>query len=354
MRVNQVYDIDNKTYLIRLNRNEEKDVLLLESGNRLHKTSFEWPKSVAPSGFTMKLRKHLKNKRLEKLTQLGVDRIVHLQFGTNEATYHVILELYDRGNIILCDYEWTILNVLRPHIEGEELRFAVREKYPLDRARPDTGPPSMDELRTILSKARPGDTLRTVLNPVLAYGPSVIDHVLFKYGLNNCKIGGELPEEEEGSGQKKKNRKKNKENSQSTKVFDMDSDFTSLINAVNDGEKMLRQALTATSKGYLLQKREVRPNPGSDGDKYYYTNVEYHPFLSEMNKNEPFKEFGTFTEAVDEFYSSMESQKIDLKSFQQEREALKKLSNVKTDHAKRLTDLSKAQVGDRKKGEKKI
>lgn len=55
MRVNQVYDIDNKTYVIRLQRSEEKSVLLLESGNRFHTTQFEWPKNVAPSGFTMKV-----------------------------------------------------------------------------------------------------------------------------------------------------------------------------------------------------------------------------------------------------------------------------------------------------------
>lgn len=55
MRVNQVYDIDNRCYLIRLQRSEEKVVLLMESGNRFHTTQFEWPKNVAPSGFTMKV-----------------------------------------------------------------------------------------------------------------------------------------------------------------------------------------------------------------------------------------------------------------------------------------------------------
>lgn len=55
MRVNQIYDIDHRTYLIRLQRSEEKCVLLLESGNRIHTTNFEWPKNVAPSSFSMKV-----------------------------------------------------------------------------------------------------------------------------------------------------------------------------------------------------------------------------------------------------------------------------------------------------------
>ena len=44
MRVNQVYDVDHKTYLIRLQKPEEKLVLLMESGARIHTTQFEWPK----------------------------------------------------------------------------------------------------------------------------------------------------------------------------------------------------------------------------------------------------------------------------------------------------------------------
>lgn len=56
LRVNQVYDIDNKTYLLRLQTAEKKLVLLVESGIRIHLTEFEWPKNPAPSGFTMKVQ----------------------------------------------------------------------------------------------------------------------------------------------------------------------------------------------------------------------------------------------------------------------------------------------------------
>jgi len=190
MRVNQVYDIDHKTYLIKLQRTEEKVMLLIESGCRIHTTAFEWPKNMAPSGFSMKMRKHLRNKRLEVLKQMGMDRIVDLQFGTGEAAYHVILELYDRGNIVLTDYELTILNVLRPHTEGDKIRFAVREKYPVDRVHQRVPPPTADQLCEILNKAKPGESLKKILNPHLEYGPAVIDHTLLKVGLpSGVKLG---------------------------------------------------------------------------------------------------------------------------------------------------------------------
>lgn len=112
------------------------------------------------------MRKHLKNKRLETCSQLGSDRVLDLQFGSGEAAYHIILELYDRGNVILTDYELTILYVLRPHTEGDRIKFAVREKYPTSRVRANNAP-TIDNIKEILLNAKEGDQLKKVLMPIL-------------------------------------------------------------------------------------------------------------------------------------------------------------------------------------------
>lgn len=143
-RVYQVYDVDGKTFLIRLKDSQhdedekeiKKIVLLIESGIRIHQSEYEWPKNTNVSGFTMKLRKHLRNKRIEYIKQVGIDRVVDIQFGINEAAYHIIVELYDRGNVIITDHEYTILNLLRVRkgSENDDVKFGVRDKYPLHRA----------------------------------------------------------------------------------------------------------------------------------------------------------------------------------------------------------------------------
>lgn len=325
MRVNQVYDIDNKTYLIRLQRSEEKCVLLIESGSRIHTTAFEWPKNMAPSGFSMKMRKHLKNKRLEVLRQLGMDRIVDMQFGTGEVAYHVILELYDRGNIILTDRELTILNVLRPHTEGDKIRFAVREKYPVDRAHERIPPPTEERLKEIFNSAKSGEPLKKILNVHLEYGPAVLDHVLLKVGFQkNIKLG---------------------------KGFDI-SQVNKIVEALQEAERLLDLALSKPSKGYIIQKREKRPQTeDSTESEDLLTNQEFHPMLFLQNEGQPYKEFPSFDTAVDEYFSSLESQKIDVKALQQEREAMKKLENVRRDHKERLVALEKTQNVDKQKAE---
>jgi len=54
------------------------------------------------------MRKHLRGRRLVSATQLGSDRIIDLQFGSDEAAFHVFLELYDR----VCSFKILLLILL--------------------------------------------------------------------------------------------------------------------------------------------------------------------------------------------------------------------------------------------------
>uniref|UniRef100_A0A673ZCU3 Ribosome quality control complex subunit NEMF n=1 Tax=Salmo trutta TaxID=8032 RepID=A0A673ZCU3_SALTR len=294
MRVNNVYDIDTKTYLIRLQKPDTKSILLVESGLRIHSTDFEWPKNMMPSGFAMKCRKHLKSRRLTQVKQLGVDRIVDIQFGSDEAAYHLIVELYDRGNIILADHEYTILNLLRFRTaEGEEdVKIAVRERYPVENARPP--------------------------EPLITYGATLIEHCLMEVGLPGfIKVDSQ---------------------------YDAARDAPKILDALQMAEDYMEK--TASFDGTVgLTYVQV------SNIVFFYRYEEFHPFLFAQHANSHYVEFDTFDKAVDEYYSKMESQRIDVKALQQEKQALKKLDNVKRDHVQRLEALHQLQEVDRLRGE---
>uniref|UniRef100_A0A646QDP9 Nuclear export mediator factor NEMF n=1 Tax=Hemiscolopendra marginata TaxID=943146 RepID=A0A646QDP9_9MYRI len=325
MRVVNVYDIDNKTYFFKLSRREEKALLLIESGSRIHKTEFEWPKNVAPSGFTMKLRKHIHNRRLEKITQLGIDRIVDLQFGCNEAAYHVILELYDKGNIVLTDFEYEILNVLRPRTENETTKFVVHEKYPIHKVKQSQPALTAERIREILMEAKQGESIRKILNPHLEFGPALIDHVLLG---SNYPVNGKMG-----------------------KNFALDSEVPRLMLALEEAEHIFKEKLF-NEKGYIIKMQEKKTSLKTDNDEnIFYAYNEFHPYLFRQHENQCFDEFPSFNKAVDEYFSRIESQKLDMKTIQKEREALKKLENVKKDHQQRLGSLQKIQEEDKHKAE---
>lgn len=121
---------------------------------------------------------------------------------------------------------------------------------------------------------------------------------------------------------------------------------------VKDISKIMEEAKKTVSRGYIIQKKEEKPLTEEGKEiEHFYQNIEYHPYNFCQYDGQPVAEFETFMLAVDEFYSTLEGQKIDIKTLQQEREALKKLLNVKKDHAKRIEDLNKVQEGDKQKAD---
>jgi hypothetical protein len=132
-RLANIYDLNDKTYLFKfaVPGKSEKLMLLLESGIRFHTTKYARDKSDLPSPFAMKLRKHIRTKRLEDVKQLCNDRVVDLKFGSGDAVFHIILELYANGNIILTDGNYEILALLRSHQFEEDVAIKVNEIYPM-------------------------------------------------------------------------------------------------------------------------------------------------------------------------------------------------------------------------------
>ncbi|RWS17356.1 Nuclear export mediator factor Nemf-like protein [Dinothrombium tinctorium] len=337
LRVQQVYDCDHKTYLIKFSKTRTDDdfekeeesakrILLIESGVRVHLTEYNWTKNTTPSSFTMKLRKHLKNKRLECIKQVGVDRILDLQFGSGEVAFHVIVELYDKGNLVITDYRYLILNILRPRRAGvdEDVRFLVKEIYPLETAKQDSTLPTEEEINSIMKSAKPIDNLRKLFNPKVIFGPSLLEH---------CFISGGFQE--------------------NVKVRNISqSDYFKIRECLENANYILK-TIAKNHKGYIIKQEEQRKIQDETNEPNVVVSfVEFHPLLFAQHENSTkmtFNEYENFNKAVDIFFSSLEGQKIDRKALHAEKEALKKLENVKSDHEKRIKELIESQELDKRR-----
>lgn len=132
-KVNNIYDLNDKCYLLKfaIPGQGMKSFLLLESGIRFHSTRFLRELPELPSPFTMKLRKHIRLKRLEDINQIGMDRVVIFTFGHGTIANHIILELYSNGNIILTDHNYEVIALLRTHQFSEDVKLRVGEIYPI-------------------------------------------------------------------------------------------------------------------------------------------------------------------------------------------------------------------------------
>lgn len=132
-RLINIYELSSKIFILKLTNKIEKVFIKLVSGFRFH-TIDNKPESCKqmPNTFVQKMRKHMNNKRLISVTQYGVDRIVDFQFGENEYAYHIILEIYSTGNVILTDSTYNILCLQRRYV-NEEIDISVGKIYPKEK-----------------------------------------------------------------------------------------------------------------------------------------------------------------------------------------------------------------------------
>jgi predicted ribosome quality control (RQC) complex YloA/Tae2 family protein len=155
-RVNQIYDGDARTFVLKLQQSgiPEKRLLLLESGTKFLVTKFDAREdpTAMPSPLCSKLRSSLKGKRLTDVKALGRDRVVSLRFGAGPGTFNLFLELYAAGNVVLCDASYVVVAALRTDSLklGDSYSVAVRAVAPVSELLP------ADSLKKFLE-----DALRT-------------------------------------------------------------------------------------------------------------------------------------------------------------------------------------------------
>lgn len=112
-RVNNIYQIDSKTLILKLHKVDKPPIMLvLEAGLRVNLTSFSLDKPLVPPTFCMALRKYLRNSKLHAIKQYEFERIIIFCFKTRLGFFRLILELFGRGNIILVDENEQILQAL--------------------------------------------------------------------------------------------------------------------------------------------------------------------------------------------------------------------------------------------------
>ncbi|KAK2075279.1 hypothetical protein P8C59_009419 [Phyllachora maydis] len=146
LRLANIYDLNSKTILLKFAKPEIRKQLVVESGFRCHLTEFARTSASVPGHFVARLRKFLKTRRVTAVSQIGTDRIVDFQFS--DGTYHLFLEFFASGNIILTDGDLKILTLLRNVPESEEQEpQRVGLSYRLDNKQNVDGLPALTKER---------------------------------------------------------------------------------------------------------------------------------------------------------------------------------------------------------------
>lgn len=207
----------------------------------------------------------------------------------------------------------------------------MKEKYVIERSPEEDCISNTEVLHSWLIAAKAGDNLKKILVPktsissvymlngvgladiytfiYLDYGPALTEHVLLEYGFPaSSRIGSQ---------------------------FEIERDLPKLHLALKLADNILKtignepkvtvhqsrginlsvRYFLISHQGYIIQKKESRPTPSGETQDFL-TNQEFHPMLYKQHESQPYQETAGFNEAVDEFFSKMESQKFDLRAVQ--------------------------------------
>jgi predicted ribosome quality control (RQC) complex YloA/Tae2 family protein len=253
------------------------------------------------------------------------------------------LEFYAGGNIVLTDADLNVLSLLRNVDEGEEHeRLRVGLKYNLTLRQNYGGAPELtkDRVRQGLQKAvdkqqdQPAATGKKAkkagkdsLRKALAVSITECPPLLVDHALHIANFDSTLKPEE---------------------VLADDSLLEKLVVVLQDARKITDDITTPDQiKGFILAK----PNPSapaaddeaSEKSKVLYD--DFHPFRpAQFEKSDyTFLEFDGFNKAVDEFFSSIEGQKLESKLTEREQQAKKKLEKARKEHEDRIGGLQQVQ-----------
>jgi predicted ribosome quality control (RQC) complex YloA/Tae2 family protein len=280
------------------------------------------------------------------VSQIGTDRVIEISFS--DGQYRLFLEFFAAGNIILTDADLNVLVLLRQVSEGDEdVDVKLGGKYILEVKQNYHGVPPItpERVKEALQKAverakaanevggkkakraKGADDLKKALSIAFPEFPAhLLDHVFREAAIDvatkaDAAIGnGEILE--------------------------------TVLTALERAGAILKSFDGAQSKGYIIAKvkatsdEEIRPSDEETPNREALLYDDYHPFKPAQFENRPglhILEFDGFNRTVDEFYSSIESQKLESKLTEREEAAKRKLESTKADHAKRLGALQQVQ-----------
>ena len=100
--------------------------LVMQCGARIHTSQYPLENPTTPPSFPMLLRKRIKGAHVESVKQHNFDRVVEIKVKKDKY-YAIIVELFDKGNIILLDEDNNIIQPLKRKLMSDRDISSKRE-----------------------------------------------------------------------------------------------------------------------------------------------------------------------------------------------------------------------------------
>lgn len=263
------------------------------------------------------------------------------------------LEFFAAGNIIITDAEHNILALMRnvPQGEGQEpqrvgLKYSVNDRMNVGGIPDITSTRVKDALERIVQrnniaaskkqkKKKPGDALRRGLAlTITELPPMLVDHAMRTTGFDST-----IPPET---------------------VLKSPDLINKLVNTLWTARLVVEEVtVLPLCKGYIVAKVKegtevVKGTNPADIPRKNLLYEDFHPFMPRQFSEDPaytILQFDGFNKTVDQFYSSIEGQKLESRLSDIQAAAQKKLDSARRDQEQRIDSLQSIQILNMRKGQ---
>ena len=157
--VSNIWGINRNSVLFKLHHPKKPDIMLMVSTTGMWITSKKID-SIEPNKLLRRLRSDLLRSKIEKIEQIGTERIAYLTFSNFDNRFVLIVEFFGEGNLLLCNYNKKILALLHSiDVKHRQLRVGA-----------DYNPPPTDGIDVINFKK---DDFKEILSSTTTIGKTI-------------------------------------------------------------------------------------------------------------------------------------------------------------------------------------
>lgn len=350
-------------FLLRFQKPEQKKLLMVNPGFQIHLTDFDRDVEPGPSNFVAKLRKHVKSRRVNRIELAKKDRVIIFSFS-DDHDYHLVLEFFAGGNVILLDNKFKIISLLKTVATKKTENIDFTDKY---------GVGSFYDVNSLIGL---GEESEKVTRP----GAVEIKEWLKNTGAVNTKkkkalqlrnfLYVRLPQLSSNLMEQSLS----KMNIDPTKsVTDIDANDADMIDnivaAINDAFDFADQLLSSSEiPGYIVTEKNTQftGEPSNNDSQFIdplpivqvgtlqdprtieYLYTDYLPYKPQSNAK--LVKTNSFNATVDYFYSTIEANKTSMKALNKEQALEKRFKAAQLENQKRLDGLTETQIKNEKLG----
>ena len=190
--VSNIYGINRNSLLFKMRHPDKPDIMLMLSTMGMWTTSKKID-PIEPNKLLRRLRSDLLRSKIEKVEQIGTERIVYLTFSNFDNRFVLIVEFFGEGNMLLCNYSKKILALMHSiDVRHRQLRIGLEYKPP-----PQDGIDIIDlkkeEFKEILSTST---SIGKIIGRGLGLPKKYVEEIIRLSSIDRTKPSDEISEDE--------------------------------------------------------------------------------------------------------------------------------------------------------------